>query len=142
MNRSLWWPTSYFASRERFVADARAFGADITSHEIAATGAQGESLSIDVASRISPDDTHRVVIISGVHGVEGFIGACVQIEAMKRLRRHALSDGVGIVMIHAVNPWGFAHLRRVNEDNIDLNRNFEDRTAIGILNARQHCAAS
>ena len=28
------------------------------------------------------------------------------------------------MIIHAVNPYGFAHLRRVNEENIDLNRNF------------------
>ena len=27
-------------------------------------------------------------------------------------------------LIHAVNPYGYAHLRRVNEDNVDLNRNF------------------
>ena len=35
---------------------------------------------------------------------------------------------VGIVMIHAINPYGFAHLRRVNEDNVDLNRNFVDHS--------------
>ena len=32
-------------------------------------------------------------------------------------------------MVHAVNPFGFAWLRRVNEDNVDLNRNFLDHTA-------------
>jgi len=31
-----------------------------------------------------------------------------------------------VVMVHAINPYGFANLRRVNEDNIDLNRNFID----------------
>ena len=29
-----------------------------------------------------------------------------------------------MVLIHAMNPYGFAWLRRVNEHNIDLNRNF------------------
>ena len=29
-------------------------------------------------------------------------------------------------MLHALNPYGFSHLRRVNEDNADLNRNFVD----------------
>jgi hypothetical protein len=28
--------------------------------------------------------------------------------------------------VHAVNPHGFSHARRVNEDNVDLNRNFID----------------
>ena len=31
-----------------------------------------------------------------------------------------------LVLVHANNPHGFAHQRRVNEDNIDLNRNFID----------------
>jgi hypothetical protein len=30
------------------------------------------------------------------------------------------------MLIHALNPFGFAWLRRVNEDNVDLNRNFHD----------------
>ena len=31
-------------------------------------------------------------------------------------------------MIHILNPYGMAHLRRVNEENIDLNRNFLDHS--------------
>jgi hypothetical protein len=30
------------------------------------------------------------------------------------------------MLIHALNPFGFAWLRRVNEANVDLNRNFQD----------------
>ncbi len=29
-------------------------------------------------------------------------------------------------LVHALNPYGFAWTRRVNEDNVDLNRNFVD----------------
>ena len=29
-----------------------------------------------------------------------------------------------LVFVHALNPFGFKHHRRVNEDNVDLNRNF------------------
>ncbi|MEQ8611293.1 MAG: M14 family metallopeptidase, partial [Parvibaculum sp.] len=32
------------------------------------------------------------------------------------------------VFIHAINPYGFAWNRRVNEDNVDLNRNFLDHS--------------
>jgi Protein of unknown function (DUF2817) len=35
---------------------------------------------------------------------------------------------MGIVMIHAINPYGFSHLRRFNEDSVDLNRNFIDHS--------------
>ncbi len=31
-----------------------------------------------------------------------------------------------MVMVHAVNPFGFAHSRRVDENNVDANRNFID----------------
>jgi hypothetical protein len=41
-------------------------------------------------------------------------------ELLERLRR----SGVALLLVHAVNPYGFSHLRRVNEDNVDLNRNF------------------
>lgn len=33
---------------------------------------------------------------------------------------------MALLLVHAVNPYGFSHLRRVNEDGIDLNRNFLD----------------
>ena len=31
-----------------------------------------------------------------------------------------------MLLVHAVNPYGFSHIRRVTEDNVDLNRNFQD----------------
>jgi hypothetical protein len=38
----------------------------------------------------------------------------------------SLPDDVAVLMIHLINPWGTAWIRRVNEDNIDLNRNYLD----------------
>lgn len=49
---------------------------------------------------------------------------------MNKFARNRDADGelvppdVTVVFVHAVNPFGFHHDRRVNEDNIDLNRNF------------------
>jgi len=37
-----------------------------------------------------------------------------------------LAQGQAAVLVHAINPYGFAWTRRVNEDNVDLNRNFVD----------------
>ena len=34
--------------------------------------------------------------------------------------------GVAVVFLHALNPYGFSHLHRTNEDNVDMNRNFRD----------------
>jgi hypothetical protein len=39
------------------------------------------------------------------------------------------------VFVHALNPFGFSWVRRVNEDNIDLNRNFIDWSQPAPVNA-------
>jgi hypothetical protein len=31
-----------------------------------------------------------------------------------------------VVYVHALNPHGFSHVRRVTQENVDLNRNFQD----------------
>src|SRR5262249_6189169 len=66
------------------------------------------------------------VVISGTHGVEGFCGSGCQVGLLLDEVYRALPNNVGMVLVHALNPYGFAWLRRVNEDNIDLNRNFQD----------------
>ena len=35
-------------------------------------------------------------------------------------------NGLAVAMAHSVNPWGFAWCRRVDEQGIDVNRNFVD----------------
>ena len=60
-----------------------------------------------------------------MHGVEGFFGSAIQIAWLLSLRdREGLPDRGAMILIHGVNPFGFSRLRRTNEDNIDLNRNF------------------
>lgn len=128
MSDSDWWPADYFASRERFVELARAAGARTHSHAVEARGPGGEPLSVDTAVLGPERPEHLIVLTSGVHGVEGFLGAAVQVRALQTLAREGVPDRVGIALVHAVNPWGFAHLRRVDENNVDVNRNFIDPT--------------
>ncbi len=61
-----------------------------------------------------------VLVTSGLHGVEGFVGSAVQLAALA----NCSADGVRFAFVHAVNPFGFAHIRRWDEFNVDLNRNF------------------
>ncbi len=63
--------------------------------------------------------------MSGTHGVEGFTGSALQHEWLERRAADRPSD-LRVVLVHALNPYGFAWVRRVNEDNVDLNRNFVD----------------
>ena len=79
--------------------------------------------AIDVAI-VGQDGHPTVVTSSGVHGVEGFMGSAVQLALLNRLAKKGLEPDIRHVLIHAVNPFGFSTLRRFNEDNVDLNRNF------------------
>jgi hypothetical protein len=58
--------------------------------------------------------------------VEGFCGSGAQVHWLRRAEHRRLPAGVAAMLVHAVNPYGFAWLRRVTEDNIDLNRNWID----------------
>jgi hypothetical protein len=67
-----------------------------------------------------------LVLISGTHGVEGFCGSGAQVDFLRRGEVAALPGDIGVLMLHAINPHGFAWLRRVTNENIDLNRNWID----------------
>jgi hypothetical protein len=66
------------------------------------------------------------VIISGTHGPEGFCGSGVQVAWMMSGGPSALAPDVKVTLLHGLNPYGFAHVSRGNENNVDLNRNFLD----------------
>jgi predicted deacylase len=67
-----------------------------------------------------------LLIISGTHGVEGFCGSGCQVGILTDRLYEALPAEGSLLLVHALNPYGFAWLRRVNEDGVDLNRNFID----------------
>lgn len=111
----------YAEARSRFVELAGKVGAQTFSYPIA--GAPDENLTIDVAT-IGPMDAPALVISSGVHGVEAFFGSAVQLAFLNEMAARNPSTSVRYVFLHVINPYGFAHLRRCNEDSVDLNRNF------------------
>ena len=113
---------SYRAQREQFLAAATAVGARLTEYWHPLPGPFDEALSTDVAVLGDPNASKLLVSISGTHGVEGFYGSNCQTQWLQMLGNRSLPADTAIVMIHLINPWGTAWLRRVNEDNIDLNR--------------------
>jgi len=120
---------SYRDARGRFLQSAAARGAVLEHHvHPSARGVNGEELAIDVAL-LGPPDAERIVLVtSGTHGVEGYCGSGVQnaLLAETALLDRAAARGVRLMLLHALNPYGFSHFRRTNEDNVDLNRNFVD----------------
>jgi hypothetical protein len=118
----------YRTSRQALLALAERSGATLSRVQHPRTGPDGEALFTDVARfGAAPDATHTVVLIaSGTHGVEGHAGWGLQRLLLEGGRLDALAEGVAVVLIHAVNPFGMAWSRRVDHENIDVNRNFID----------------
>jgi hypothetical protein len=119
---------SYAQARAGFLAAAQAAGLPVESRPHPARGRDGEDLAMDVVRDGPPDAKGVLIISSGCHGVEGYCGSGVQVAALRDddWRAHARERGVAVVYIHALNPYGFSHLRRTTHENVDLNRNFHD----------------
>jgi hypothetical protein len=126
MNSADSFSVDYQAARAKFREAAKAAGAALQTLAHPEPGPDGGDLSTDVAL-IGPRAAERVlVMISGTHGAEGFCGSGAQIDWLRRGEATTLPAGLAVLMIHAINPYGFAWLRRVTEDNVDLNRNWID----------------
>ena len=119
------------AERARVLALLGGAGAAIEQHRHPLAGPQGEPLSTDVGRLgAPPGEAHTVVIVaSGTHGVEGHSGSALQALLLEQGHLDGLAPGVAVVVVHAVNPYGMAWERRVDHDNVDVNRNFVDFAA-------------
>ncbi|MFM1990108.1 MAG: hypothetical protein RJA99_3065 [Pseudomonadota bacterium] len=113
-------------ARAKFVDAARRAGAVHRAWPHPLAGPAGEALSVDTAW-LGPRDADRVlVVISGTHGVEGFCGSGPQVGLLRGDSGLALPARTAALLIHGINPHGWAWLRRVTEENVDLNRNWVD----------------
>jgi hypothetical protein len=120
-------PRDYADGRNRFRALAQDAGFGLTDYPHPAHRApDGGELACDVARSGPAAAAKLLVISSGTHGVEGFCGSGAQAALLGSRAFDGMPEDAGVLLVHAVNPYGFAHLRRTNEDNIDLNRNFID----------------
>lgn len=119
-------PPTYEVSRERFRQDLEAVQqfwphAQLSSHYL-----RGEDdLTIDWIYADGVNNNERIFILStGEHGVEGYVGAAMQQRFIEQFLPSLVPANTGLLLVHAINPWGMKHHRRVNRHNVDLNRNF------------------
>jgi predicted deacylase len=120
-------PGDYADGRRRFAELVAEAGFTLATYlHPTLRGPSGEELACDVAC-LGPDSPRNLLLVSsGTHGVEGFCGSGAQAALLTEGILRELPQDTAIVLVHAVNPYGFAHLRRTNEGNVDLNRNFVD----------------
>ena len=125
--RSSFFSGSYAEAREKFLASAGALGGIIETHtNVVAGDVKAYPLATDICYCGPKKPRCLILISSGSHGVEGFCGSGIQVGLLENNVVDLFPDGMGVFLIHALNPYGFAYCRRVNEDNVDLNRNFLD----------------
>jgi len=123
---SQYFSNDYFSARKKFKHACDKLNLEIISFENPTKGPAGEKLFVDTVW-IGPEDAEQVILlISGTHGVEGFIGSACQIGWMSGLKDEPLPDNMAALVIHIINPYGMAWLCVETQENIDLNRNFID----------------
>jgi len=120
-------PADYRQARHAFIHACEQAGVDVVARvHPQSQGRDGKPLFLDTAVIGPRDATKALLLISATHGVEGYFGSGVQTGLMREgLARRAPQD-TKIVLLHALNPYGFSWDRRVNEDNADINRNCVD----------------
>jgi hypothetical protein len=124
MNSAESFSRDYQQARSRFRQAVGTAGGALESIANPERGPDGGELSTDVALIGEKSASRFLVTISGTHGVEGFCGSGAQVDWLRREEASRLPADLAVLMIHAINPYGFAWLRRVTEDNVDLNRNW------------------
>lgn len=111
-------------ARTNFLSAFESVKAGVISYRHPSKGPGGEALFADAAYLGEQDPKEIIVICSGVHGVEGFCGSACQTAWIKENKKKYLDSSKSLFFIHGLNPYGLAWLRRTNEENVDVNRNF------------------
>jgi hypothetical protein len=119
-------PVSYEESRLRFrsslpIPQILWPGACISSHFLPFE----EDLSIDwICANALKSKEKLFVLTTGQHGIEGYVGSAMHQIFLEEVLPGFDPQTSGILLVHAINPWGMKHRKRGNPQNVDLNRNF------------------
>lgn len=95
-----------------------------TKYQHPLKGPNSQKLACDVVWLGKENADNVLVLVSGLHGVEGGVGSALQTDVLNRYKR--IPNNCAVVLIHALNPWGFAWASRADHQGIDVNRNFID----------------
>lgn len=122
---SSYFSNDYSQAKKRFISAGQSAGAFMDQFLVEGEGPGGEKLTVDVALLGSLSPKRVLLHTSGLHGIEGFAGSAIQLRILEK--KPTPPEGCAIVLVHILNPYGMAWLRRFNESNVDLNRNFRFR---------------
>lgn len=119
-------PETYEVSRARFRGNLAAIQkywpeAKLSQHRIAGD----EDLTIDWIQSDALETNENVLILTTAeHGIEGYVGSAMQQRFIDKFLSRLNPRTTGLLLVHSINPWGMKYHRRVNANNVDLNRTF------------------
>ncbi|HKI54150.1 MAG TPA: M14 family metallopeptidase [Anaerolineales bacterium] len=119
-------PETYEASRKRFRENLAVIqrywpNAKLSQHRIAGD----EDLTIDWIHAEALETNEKVFILTtGEHGIECYVGSAMLQRFIDKFLARLNPRTTGLLLVHAINPWGMKYHRRVNSHNVDLNRTF------------------
>lgn len=125
---------SYVESRSAFLVQANNLKTKFDSVQLFSRNVPSKidnNLTIDFCYVPAQKETEKLIIItSGTHGVEGYVGSAVQQMFMNEILTDEMLDDIGVLLVHSVNPFGFKYSRRVTENNVDFNRNCDTEQSL------------
>ena len=85
------------------------------------------------------ETTNLIILTTGVHGMEGYIGSVMLDVFFGEIYPTLNTENTGILVVANVNPYGMKYMRRYNENNVDLNRNFiEDWDSFDLTSNKEY----
>lgn len=126
---------NYAEGREKFFSFCEKAQTTVDSYiNPCGKGPNGEVLATDVAWFGDPGAPNVLLTMCGTHGLEGSSGSATFLQWIDNEEYLRLPEKVAVIMVHGVNPYGWAYDSRTNEDNIDINRNCIDHGSGGSSN--------
>ena len=109
----------YRNARKAFIAACeRAHGDSIARVHPTALGPDGKPLFIDSVALGSREAAKALLVIAGLDGEAGLLGSHILTSLLDSEVRPL--PGTRLVLVHAMNPFGFAWGRQTNEDGLGL----------------------
>lgn len=120
------------------VEKLRNSGANVKSKAYAIN--EDDGLYIDcIYIEATAEPTNLIVLTTGVHGMEGYIGAAMLNVFFEEMYPTLDTSNTGVLVIANINPYGMKYMRRYNENNVDLNRNFiEDWDSFDLASNKEY----
>jgi hypothetical protein len=118
-------PATYEEARDRFVRSLELVRQKWPRAQLESQALKEHpALSIDWIQAEPSAPENLIFVSSGEHGIEGYLGAAVLNLFIEDMLPRLDAEKTGLILVHALNPWGMKHYRKVNANGVDLNRNF------------------